>query len=412
MHILWLKTELLHPVDKGGRIRTYHMLRVLRRDHRITYLTLDDGEAGPDAVEHATEYCTNLIRVPFDVAQKRTPPFYAQLAANVFSSLPYAIAKYRSRQMERLVSEAVRGGTVDVVVCDFLAPAINVPSLLGAASVLFQHNVEALIWQRHTEVARNRLTRAYFREQWRRMRNFEREQCLRFDRVVAVSPQDLRLLEEDYGVVDGTAVATGVDVEHFRPTMPGHPRMPLELVFTGSMDWLPNEDAVRYFVGEVLPRIRTRLPDTKLTIVGRNPSPAVTALTRDPAIHVTGRVSDVRPFLERGSVFVVPLRIGGGTRLKMYEAMAMEIPVVSTSIGAEGLPVRDGEHLVIADDAESFAAAVVGLLQDPARQQALAQSAAEYVRRECSWERVATDFADICESVAGHRRSTLETRTP
>jgi glycosyltransferase involved in cell wall biosynthesis len=138
----------------------------------------------------------------------------------------------------------------------------------------------------------------------------------------------------------------------------------------------------------------------------------VTAPAREPDVNVTGGVTDIRPYLERASIFVVPLRIGGGTRLKLYEAMAMEIPVVSTSIGAEGLPVRDGEHLVIADGAERLADEVVRLLQDPSRQGSLARTAAAFVRRECSWERVAADFADICESVAGHRRSTLETQTP
>lgn len=402
MHILWLKTELLHPVDKGGRIRTYNMLREMRRQHRVTYLTLDDGDAAADAVARADEYCTDLVRVPFRTAPKRSARFFGELAANLVSPLPYAVAKYRSAGMRREIERLVGRGDVDVLVCDFLFPSINVPDGLPCPTVLFQHNVEAMIWQRHTEVATHPLKRRYMGEQWRRMRAFEASECRRFDHVVAVSEQDRDYFAQEYGVADPVAVPTGVDVRYFDPaTVPAAPRAASELIFTGSMDWLPNEDAILWFAAEILPRVRAQVPDATLTVVGRNPTPRVVELgRRDAAVTVTGGVPDVRPYLARGAAFVVPIRIGGGTRLKIYEAMAMELPVVSTTVGAEGLPIQPDTEYLQADEPEAFAAAVVRLLRDREAARTLGLRAAETVRASFSWERVTEQFLDVCVPVA------------
>ncbi len=374
MHILWVKTELLHPIDKGGRIRTYNMLRALKDEHHVTYLTLDNGAAAPDAVERAREYCHELIRVPFEEAPRRSPRFWLELLGNVVSTLPYAVAKYRSPAMRNAIEQVTRENAVDVVVCDFLAPSQNVPDGLPCPTVLFQHNVEAAIWRRHADVRVNPVSKAYFREQWRRMDRFERQECRRFDRVVAVSRSDAETMERDYGLTDVADVPTGVDIDYFRPS--GQTAVePRNLVFTGSMDWLPNEDGINWFVDDVLPLIHKRLPDATLTVVGRNPPPHVQQLAgQDTRIRVTGSVPDVRPYMERAAAFIVPLRVGGGTRLKIFEALAMERPLISTTIGAEGLPVEHGKHVMIADGADRFAQAVVEVLSDPERAAALAHA--------------------------------------
>lgn len=404
MHILWIKTELLHPVDKGGRIRTYQMLRQLRAEHRITYLALDDGSGGPDAVERAREYCDDLVVVPFAARAKRTKGFYWELLQNLASPLPYAVAKYRSPAMTHELRRLAAAGDVDVVVCDFLFPSLNVPSDLGSPTVLFQHNVEAAIWERHAQVASHPVKRLYMREQWRRMRAFEGRECRRFDKVIAVSPEDCEVLERAYGLRGVEEVPTGVDTDFFRPTDAGT-RNRNEIVFTGSMDWLPNEDAVAWFADAILPRIRAEVPEAHFTIVGRTPSRPVLELARTHSnITVTGSVPDVRPYMERAAAFVIPLRIGGGTRLKVYEAMGMEIPMVSTAIGIEGLPVRHDAELLVADEPEAFAAAVVRLLRDPALGARLAGSAARRVRTEFGWREVAARFASICAALRSERR--------
>jgi sugar transferase (PEP-CTERM/EpsH1 system associated) len=399
VHILWLKTELLHPVDKGGRIRTYNMLRALRREHRVTYLTLDDGSAAPDAAERAAEYCHDLVRVPFATAPKRSVRFFAELAANVLSPLPYAAAKYRSPAMREAVERAVRSGNVDVVVCDFLFPSVNVPDGLGVPTVLFQHNVEAMIWERHAAVAGDPVKQRYMREQWRRMRRHEAAECRRFDHVVAVSPQDAEVFARDYGVT-ASDVPTGVDTDYFRPSGREAAR-PNNLVFTGSMDWMPNEDAVLWFADAILPRVRVRVPDATLTVVGRHPPPRVRALAESgQGVEVTGSVPDVRPYMERAAAFVVPIRIGGGTRLKVFEAMAMEKPLISTPVGAEGLPLRDGVDAILAAEPDAFADAVVAVLGDQVRARALAASGADLVRTRYGWDRVAEQFAAACAATA------------
>jgi len=401
MNIVWLKTELLHPIDKGGRIRTYHMLRHLCNSHRVTYVTLDDGTADADAPQRALEYCHELVAVPFRTAPKRSLTFYRELLANAFSQLPYAIAKYNVPAFAAAIRQAARNA--DVVVCDFLFPSVNVPDDLGVPVVLFQHNVEAQIWERHAEHARGAIARAYMREQWRRMRRFEARECARFRHVIAVSDQDAELLQREYSLALVSAVPTGIDTDYFAPT--GNvARERNELVFTGSMDWLPNEDAMQWFVADVLPQVRSRVPDVRLSIVGRTPSAAVRALAeRNPDVTVTGTVPDVRPYLEHGSVFIIPLRIGGGTRLKVFEAMAMGIPVVSTRVGVEGLPLSDGVEYLAADTAPAFADALVTLLQDPSRAAALAGAAAARVRSEFGWAEVARRFGEICARAAGAR---------
>lgn len=407
MHILWIKTELLHPVDKGGRIRTYQMLRQLRREHRVTYLALDDGAGGADAIARASEYCHELVAVPFATRAKRTRGFYWELLQNLASPLPYAVAKYRSvaltRELQRLIAE----GGVDVVVCDFLFPSLNVPSALGVPTVLFQHNVEAAIWERHAQVASHPVKRLYMREQWRRMRAFEARECRRFDKVVAVSREDSAVLERAYGLSDVEEVPTGVDTEYFRPAH-AITRNRNEIVFTGSMDWLPNEDAVAWFADAILPRIRAEVSDAQFTIVGRTPSQPVLNLARvHRDVTVTGSVPDVRPYMERAAAFVIPMRIAGGTRLKVYEAMGMEIPIVSTAIGIEGLPLRHDVEVLVADDPEAFAAAVVRLLREPPLGARLAATAARRVRAEFGWEEVAARFANICASLRAERHVPL-----
>src|SRR5438105_5915852 len=255
MRILWLKTELLHPLDKGGRIRTYHVLSALRQQHHVTYLTLDDGSAGADAVSRAAEYCDELIRIPFHASQRGSLRFYIELAANLCSSLPYAVARYRSSDMRQAIGKAVRNGSPDVVICDFLVPSINLPDSLRAPTVLFQHNVEAAIWGRHRDVATHIVKRRYMHEQWRRMYEYERAQTRRVDHVVAVSEQDLATFAMEYGVRSGSVAATGVDTAFFR-ARPGQSPVPGEIVFVGSLDWMPNEDALLFFAEQILPRIR------------------------------------------------------------------------------------------------------------------------------------------------------------
>lgn len=396
MRILWLKTEVLHPVDKGGKIRTYNMLKELKREHHVTYLTLDDGTASPEDKKKASEYCHELVCIPHARREKFTPGFYYELLLNLVSQNAYAIKKYESRSMRREIIERDRKGAFDLLVCDFLAPALNVPAELSTPAVLFQHNVEAMIWKRHCEVQTNPVKKAYLHGQWQKMRRFEREMCRRFDSVIAVSADDREQMKAEYGAKAVFDVPTGVDTEFFRPSGNRKPQ-PHSLVFTGSMDWLPNDDAIRYFMREIMPLIKIEVPDVMLTVVGRNPAPALLDLGKeDPSLIITGRVDDVRPYIENAAAYIVPLRIGGGTRLKIFEAMAMEKPVVSTTVGAEGLPLTNGVELLLADEPATFAGAVVRVLKNEAYARELGQRAAAIVTENFGWRQVTERFISLC----------------
>lgn len=407
MRILWLKTDLLHPVDTGGKIRTYHMLKELRREHHITYLALEDGSASTDARARATEYCQEVLTVPHRTRAKFTAGFYLDLAQNLISPLPYFMKKYESAEMRREIAKCLARDEFNIIVCDFLMSTINLPSRVPCGSVLFQHNVEAMIWKRHYEVQTNPLKKAYLYGQWLKARAYERAACRRFDQVVAVSANDRETMRSEYGIKSIADVPTGVDTQFFRP-QGGIARQPLNLVFTGSMDWLPNEDAIQYFTKEIMPIIRQQVPGVTLTVVGRKPYDSLVELARrDPSIIVTGRVEDVRPYMERADAYVVPLRIGGGTRLKIYEAMAMEKPIISTTVGAEGLPARDGMELLLADTPEAFAERVVRVLTDESYARELGARGAKMVRERFGWDKVAESFTEICR-LAARRSSQAE----
>lgn len=410
MRILWLKTELLHPVDKGGKIRTYQMLKELKRQqHHVTYLTLDDGEAEINARELAeSEYCDEAVVIPHRTSAKFSAKFYRELAANLVSKQPYFMLKYASKIMRDEIRKRAASADFDVLVCDFLMPGINVPANIKCPTVLFQHNVEAQIWRRHYEVQSHPLKKLYLREQWRKTRAIEAAECQRFDCVIAVSSEDARMMEREYSLAHVADVPTGVDVDFFRSASHAQPLAGRanNLVFTGSMDWLPNEDAIKFFVAEILPRVRAEVPDVTLTVVGRNPFSGLVEMSKqDKSIIVTGRVEDVRPFMDAAAAYIVPLRIGGGTRLKIYEALAMNLPMVSTTVGAEGLPLSDERELCIADTPEDFARSVVRLLKDRNYARELGERAARRVREEFGWRQVAEKFALLCEETIKAKRA-------
>ena len=393
MKILWLNAGLLLPLDKGGKLRTWHLMRHLARHHDITYLSFAEPSQTADDRDGMLDVCTTLETVPRTDAAKGTLRFYAEAARFIVDPLPYAVAKYRSDAYARRAMALLESGNFDVVVCDFLPPAVNLPATLPVPSVLFTHNVEAEIWRRHVETAGNPLKRLLLKQQWSRMLRFERDVLSRFDVVLAVSEADGQTFERLYPSALRApvhVVKTGVDTAFFTPVSGVEHRA--HLVFTGSMDWLPNEDGMVYFVRDILPRIRAAEPSATLTIVGREPTPTVRRLAEQAGVAVTGRVEDVRPEIAAADVYVVPLRIGGGTRLKIFEAMAMGKAVVSTSIGAEGLPVTHREDILLADDPAQFAHAVVSMIRDTDTRRRLEAAARRLVVDHYDWSAVASDF--------------------
>ncbi len=406
MKILWVKCDFLHPTTRGGQIRTLEIIKRLHLRHEVHYIAYEKPDE-PEGLRRAPEYCTRAYPVRLDVPQRRSLAFAAQLVGNLFSSMPLSLSRYHSAAMRKQIATVMKEVRFDSIVCDFLSPAPNFERLDNC--VLFQHNVETMIWRRHAQNAPDPLRKAYFRMQAARMFRWEQQMCQQAAEIIAVSPQDAGLMREMFGVTRVAAIPTGVDIGFFR--RPAHIEPKSDLVFLGSMDWLPNIDGVQYCVREIWPLIRRRLPECTLAIVGRSPSAAIQGLAeRDSGIQVTGTVEDVRPWLWGSKVSMVPLRIGGGTRLKIYESMAAGTPTVSTSVGAEGLDVKHPGNIRLADTPAGFAEQCVDLLENAGERQRLAAEALNLVTTRFSSDVVAAEFEGLLLA-AGNRAAAAATST-
>lgn len=399
LEILWVKAGGLVPLDTGGKIRSYHILAELSRIHRVTLFTF--YAAHPDDA-HAELERPNLrvVRWPLWLSNPKSLGDYFDYARHLLSPHPYSMTKYCRPEAARGLRQLLKSENYDVIICDFLQSAGVIPWHISCPKVLFAHNVEAMIWQRHYQVARNLLWKAVCWHEYRRMAGAERCYAERADHVLTVSETDREVFARLINPAKISAIPTGVDTDYFRPT-PGD-EQPNTLVFTGSMDWLPNEDSIFYFLGEILPHIRAEVPEVSLWVVGRRPPRQLQELSaNNTRVRVTGRVEDIRPYVQRAAVYIVPLRVGSGTRLKIFEAMSMGKAVVSTSMGAEGLPVKHGENIVLADEPKEFARAVVHLLRDSAARVRLGRMARELVQEKYSWASVAAQFEAVLSRVVG-----------
>jgi glycosyltransferase involved in cell wall biosynthesis len=298
--------------------------------------------------------------------------------------------------MRRAVAEHAARRRVDLWQFEWTAHVAMAPRP-GAPRVLVSHNVDTLIWQRYCETETNPLKRWYIRGQWRKWHRFERRAFAAVDRVVAVSAEDAALIRRQFGAGRVDVVDNGIDAGHYEAVHP-HPE-PNTLLFLGSLEWRPNLDAVRLLLDAVLPAVRARQPSARLLVVGRNPpswlAPRVRGLE---GVELHGNVPDVRPYLARSAAMAVPLRIGGGSRLKILEALACGLPVVSTRVGAEGLCLREGDHLTLADDPEAMAAALVDCLRRPAEARRQAARGRRLVLQRYDWDVLASKLEAVWES--------------
>jgi glycosyltransferase involved in cell wall biosynthesis len=382
----------LWPATAGGRIRTLETLSCLSRRHEVTVLTTHGPDDDPDGLRQRLPSCRDVISIPFAAPRVGSKDFAAALAHSWLSPLPVDLWKWRVDAVRDRAQSIMTEGT-DVCVADFLVSFPNVPTT-SAPVILFEHNVEYMIWQRLAGLERRPVRRALLELEWRKMRRAERASCADADLTIAVSEDDRARLESLAPDARCVAIPTGVDTTYFSPR--DATEIPHHLVFTGSMDWFPNEDAILYFADSILPRIRLQMPHVTLAVVGRNPSERIRAAGQRAGIVITGTVDDVRPFMSEAALYIVPLRAGGGTRLKIFEALAMGKAVVSTSVGAEGLAVTHGHNIAIADEPEAFARQVIELLRDPAGRHALGSAGRQLVESRYSWEHASREFERYC----------------
>ena len=391
--ILILTPQFPYPPHQGTTMRNYNLIAGLAQRHEVHLLAFGDPVESKDTP--LDELCKSIQVV---APPERT--MGQRLWGLFFSRLPDMAQRLPSVEFgERLAATIarVRPDIVEVEgieLAQYLFQAEQIRS--GDQSPLLvydDHNAEYVLQQRAFETDARQPGRwipaAYSFIQWQRLRGYERRACETADRVVAVSETDAGVLRDLVPQLEPEVVPNGVDMalctEEVPPLAEGMGPSEGDLVFTAKMDFRPNVDAVQWFAQEILPMILEEAPDTRFWVVGKDPHPRLAPLAKNPAIVMTGWVDDVRPFIAGAGVYVVPLRMGGGTRLKVLEAMAMGKAIVSTTVGSEGFEVTSGRELVLGDTPAQFAAAVVGLLRDPQRREELGKVARDFAASGYDW---------------------------
>jgi glycosyltransferase involved in cell wall biosynthesis len=398
MKILWVKAGPLVPLTAGGRIRSWNIIKNLARWDEVTLLTYSPSYVGTfqDGVD---KHVARLISLEYPGPAKYSFGYHLDYLWRMFSPAPFTVHKTGIPSVRRQIQQMLQTERFELVVCDFLSATLSLPKETPCPLVLFAHNVETMIWKRHFEVARSPVRKLITGIEYWKMRRFESNPPRVFDHILTVSALDRDFFSRFMPAERVSVLPTGVDLDFFCPS----PTPPIagKLVFSGSMDWMANEDAIIHFAEEMLPHIAAAVPEVTLTAVGRDPTGALRRLAQEnPRIELTGTVPDIRPYVAAGEVYVVPMRVGSGTRLKIFEAMAMGKAVVSTRMGAEGLPVQHGEHLLLADQPAEFAAAVVRLLRDKTLRQNLGAAARRLVEERYGNLAVAKICHDILEHVS------------
>lgn len=400
MRILWVKAGKLLPVDTGGKIRSYNILRRLQCRNDVTLLSYYGGPRDEAYEKEIGEHLPGAMTIHTGGSDSNMLVSGFAYLRRLRSRAPYAVTKFTSRKVQSKIAPLLSANRFDVAVCDFLAASLNFPGSLKTPTVLFQHNVESSLWQRQARYEPDFLKRMVFKLEAAKMLRYERGTVRRFHHVIAVSDNDRELMSAMTGISRISVVPTGVDLQQYRAgrevTEPAKPNEPL-VIFVGSMDWEANIDAVDYFCRETWPAVKLAVPGARFRIVGRNPHPRVLKLASD-SIEVTGTVASVIEHYREATVNIVPLRVGGGTRLKIYEAMAMGKATVSTSIGAEGLDVNDGRDILIADSPEKFADSMIAVLKNGLLRGSFEKAAAEQAARY-DWKVITERFEEVLERV-------------
>jgi polysaccharide biosynthesis protein PslH len=399
-HVAVLDEEFPFPLTSGKRIRSFNLITRLARDFRVTYI----AHANPDPAERQlataalAAHGITVLPVDYHIPPKEGPGFYARLLKNLASSLPYSVVTHTSAAMRLAMDRLVAADPPDLWHCEWTPYAQMMRGRPGRW-VVMAHNVESLIWQRYAGTETNPLKRWFLRKQWRRFERFEAWAYGAATTAVAVSPEDAELMRTRFRAPAPAVVDNGVDTAAFRPD-PKAIRDPYRILFLGSLDWRPNQDGVKVLIEDIFPHVTRSEPHAKIIIVGRRPPAWLKELAGRPGIELHPDVPDVRPFLHTSGMLAVSLRVGGGSRLKILEALATGLPVVTTTVGVEGLRLIDGEHCEVADTAEAFAAALVETIRHPETAHLVAERGRQRVVAEYDWGGLAAKLGKVWRDAA------------
>lgn len=414
MRILYLTQIVPYPPHGGVLQRGYNLLRELSRAHEIHLVAFhhpDELPPGARVEEARTELSRFCARVDFVPLWPKSSPLHRALAIALAAPYPrpFSVLAHRSRLAAAIVHRATSSAVPpDIVHLDTMALAPYQRFCGTVAAVLTHHNVESQLMERRAEVESSRPTRAYAALQARRLRNYEATVCRKFPLNIVVSDADAEILSGIAPGIRTLVIPNGVDVDYFRPNVDDE--IPA-VIHAGGMQMFANRDAVDWFLDEIWPLVKSAVPGVRFFGVGSRPSPRLLqAAASEPQVEAPGFVPDVRPWVARASVFIVPLRVGGGTRLKMVDAMAQGKAIVATRIGAEGIRGEDGRHFVLADDPGHFADEVIRLLKDRGARRALGDAARARVEAEYGWPLLATRLAESYADVVEEHRGELGRR--
>ncbi len=388
MKILWLGHNLAYPPKGGPLQRNYNLLREAAREHEVHALLFDQPASRPqgvtpqDCVEALSKFCASVDWVPLP-----TDSFggrYWRAINGLVTGEPYEFRWLRSKEMVKRLQRLVSRVQFDVVHADTLGLSPYVPLVPHAGTVLNHHDIESALVVRRAAHERNVLWRAFWSQEAAHLLDAEQRWCPTFDVNVVVSADEGQLVKPSCGNSAICVVPNGVDVTYFTPRPdPGGAR----LLFCGRLDQMANRRAITYFFKSIWPELSSRVKDLEIDVVGKNPPTWLLELAqRDQRVHVPGFVDDVRLYFQKATVFVCPITDGGGTRLKILDALAMGMPIVSTTFAASGLGLRDKEHLLLADTPAEFADKTVQLLSNTDERVCLARIGREIVMRTYSWE--------------------------
>jgi polysaccharide biosynthesis protein PslH len=405
LRILWVKPGKILPLDTGGKLRTYNILRQLAATQELAYLSFYGGKRDYDYESEIARQVPGTIPLYTGVPNPQSAwAEYFDYLYRMPRRAPYVVSKYTSRRVRTWLGDRLAQPSFDIAVCDFVCTAPNFPPTLGVPTVLFQHNVESVLWKRKAQGEVKWLDRMISKLEYAKMKRFEPAQVRRFDHVIAVSEQDREAMSGMMDIARISVVPTGVDLDKYRYEPDTRPAGPL-VVFVGSMDWEANIDGVEFFCAQVWPRVLAKVPKARFRIVGRNPHSRVKKLASD-SVEVTGAVPSTVDHLRQAAVIVVPLRMGSGTRIKIYEGMAMGKATVSTQVGAEGLDVHHGQNILLADDPESFADGVSNLLGDEGLRHRI-ETAAHHTASQYDWSVVTQRFVEILGATLENTRQSF-----
>lgn len=384
MRILALAARLPYPLDTGAKIRSSHILKTLASRHDVTLLSFIGGNADMEYAKNLKASNIEVIPVSNPMIDKGISP--VSLAKGLFSRKPLSIEKYNTNSFRNKYEELLLQ-KFDVIHCEHFHMAHYISPTHPGKKTFDAHNVESEIVQRWYEQETNPLKKVALKWHVGRMVTYEHKILEKFDLVMAVSDRDRDALTTLGGFNNVRTIENGVDISFFSCANNSNSIRTKNIVFVGSMDWRPNDDGIRHFLSSVFPLIVEKEKDVRLFVVGRKPSKELLRLAGDDArVVVTGGVDDVRPYIEDSSVYVVPLRVGGGTRLKVLEAFSMGKAVVSTSLGCEGIDCKNGDDIVIADEPQEFADAVLKLFNNHALNTKLGENARNLVASKYSWD--------------------------